>query len=246
MLRKTVIITGASGGIGSETAKRFASAGYNLALTYNNNKLDNLKKELAEFDVEVKTYKLDISNAKQVAKVFESIFADFDYIACLIANAGIAEPETLLIEKSDEEIAKVLNTDLFGTIICNRECLKYFIKNRHGNIINISSIYGQEGTSCSATYSASKAGIIAMTQALAKEVGSLGIRVNAIAPGSINTPMTACFSKAEVKALTKHIPLARTGKPEEIASAALFLASDDASYITGHTLSVNGGAVLFE
>lgn len=244
MLRKTVIITGASGGIGLATAKKFASAGYNLALTYNKNKIDS--KTFSDFDVDVKTYKLDISNSKQVAKVFENIFNDFEYVDCLIANAGIAEPETLLIEKSDDEIKNILDTNLFGTIITNRECMKYFIKNKHGNIINISSIQGQIGHSCSSIYSASKSGIITLTQSLAKEIGCFGIRVNAIAPGFIQTQMTSCFDKNEINACKKHIPLNRIGQPEEIASTALFLASDDASYITGQVIGVNGGAVLFE
>ncbi len=246
MLKKTVIITGAAGGIGSATAKAFAQAGYNLALTYHNQNCDKLIKELSHENVSIKAYKLDISKPKEIAKTFAKIFADFEYIDCLVANAGIAESETLLIEKSDEDIINVLDINLLGTIICNRECLKYFIKQKHGNIINISSIYGEEGSSCSAPYSAAKAGIIALTESLAKEVGSFNIRVNAIAPGNIATPMTACYSPSEIKALCKHIPLNRSGRPEEIASSALFLASDGASYITGHTLSVNGGAVLFE
>ena len=151
-----------------------------------------------------------------------------------------------MIEKSDEDIINVLDINLLGTIICNRECLKYFIKQKHGNIINISSIQGEEGTSCNSVYSSAKAGVIALTEALAKEVASFNIRVNAIAPGFIETPMTACFDKKERAECKKHIPLNRFGRPEEIASSALFLASDGASYITGHTLSVNGGAVLFE
>lgn len=244
MLRKTVIITGAAGGIGFATAKKFASAGYNLALTYNKNKIDT--KVFSNLDVDVKTYKLDISNAKQVAKVFDTIFKDFEYVDCLVANAGIAEPETLLIEKSDEEIKNILDTNLFGTIITNRECMKYFIKNKHGNIINISSIQGQIGHSCSTIYSSSKAGIIALTQALSKEVGVFGIRVNSIAPGFIETAMTACFDKKEKNECKKQIPLNRLGQPDDIASTALFLASDNASYITGQVIGVNGGAVLFE
>ncbi len=244
MLKKSVIITGASGGIGIATAKLFAQNGYNLALTYNKNKINT--KAFSAFNVDVKTYKLDISNAKQVAKVFDNIFKDFEYVDCLIANAGIAEPETMLIEKSDEEIKGLLDTNLFGTIICNRECLKYFIENKHGNIINIASIYGEQGSCCSAPYSASKAGIIALTQSVAKEVGGLGIRVNSISPGNILTPMTACYSKEDLQELHKQIPLNRSGQPEEIASTALFLASNGASYITGANISVNGGAVLFE
>ena len=243
MIRKTVIITGASGGIGKATAIEFAKAGYNLALTYNKNKIN--EKAFKDFDVEVKTYKLDISNSKQVAKVFNQIFADFDFVDCLVANAGICEKEELLIQKSDEDIKAILDTNLFGTIICNRECLKYFIKNKHGNIINISSIQGQVGHSCSGVYGATKAGIIALTQSLAKEVGFSGIRVNAIAPGFIETNMTACYDKKEKNDCKKQIPLNRLGLSKDIANTALFLASDNASYITGQTIGVNGGAVHF-
>lgn len=243
MLRKTVIITGASGGIGYATALRFAKAGYNLALTYNRHKID--ESELSAFGVEVKSYKLDVSNPKEITEVFAQIFKDFEYVDCLVANAGISEKETLLTEKTDEVIQQILDTNLLGTIIANRECLKYFLKKKHGNIVNIASINGQNGSSCNATYSASKAGIIALTQSLSKEVGRAGIRVNAIAPGFILTNMTASFPEEAVEACKKRIPLNRIGKPEDIAGTALFLASDDASYITGEVISVNGGTVSF-
>ncbi len=243
MLRKTVIITGASGGIGKATALEFAKAGYNLALTYNSHDIDiNIYKE---FDVQVESYKLNISNPQEITNVFNKIFKDFDYVDCLVANAGMSENETLLIEKSDQEIQELLNTNLLGSIICNRECLKYFIKNKHGNIVNISSINGQTGSSCNSVYSASKAGIIALTQSLAREVGNLGIRVNSIAPGFILTNMTSSFPESAIEYCKKFIPLKRVGLPEEIASTALFLASEKASYITGQTIGVNGGALSF-
>lgn len=244
MLRKTVIITGAAGGIGLACAKEFAKAGYNLALTFHVKDIDLSCKEFE--NVSIKSYKIDISKPNSVVKTFDKIFNDFDYVDCLIANAGICEHEKLLIDKEDEEIENVISTNLLGTILCDREALKRFVKQKHGNIINIASINGEHGCSCTSVYSATKAGIIALTQSLSNEYGQQKIRINSISPGYIDTPMTACYTNEEVKSLVKQIPLKRVGKPEEIAQTALFLASDNASYITGANISVNGGAVDFQ
>ena len=245
MLRKTVIITGASGGIGGATAKLFAEKGYNLALTYNSNYPEELIAKLTPLTT-VKAYKMNISDSNQIVNTFKQIFSDFEYVDCLVANAGVCEYETLLIDKTIEEIKKVIDVNLFGTILCNREALSYFMKNKHGSIVNIASICGEQGTSCTAVYSATKAGLITLSQSLAKEGARCGVRVNSISPGFIATNMTAGFSPEEVKACEKFIPLRRIGKPEEVASTIYFLASEDSSYITGQNISVNGGAVMFE
>ena len=245
MIKKTVIITGASGGIGGATAEAFAKAGYNLALTYNSHEPVELLQKLKKEKVDVKAYKLNISDATEITKVFGKIFSNFDYVDCLVANAGISERESMLIDKDDDEIKKIIDTNLLGTIVCNRECLKHFLKQKHGNIVNISSIQGKAGSSCNSVYASSKAGIIALTQSLAREVGSYGIRINAVAPGFINTNMTAGFSQAEKDYCQSKVPLGRLGESEDVASAILFLASDSASYITGEILSVNGGVNAF-
>lgn len=243
MIKKTVIITGASGGIGSATAEEFAKAGYNLALTYRSNDIDieNLKK----YGVEIKKYKLDISKPKEITKVFDKIFADFDYVDCLVANAGMAERESMLIDKTDDDIEKIVTTNLIGTIVQNRECLKHFIAQKHGNIVNISSIQGKAGSSCNSIYASSKAGIIGLTMSLAREVASFGIRVNAVAPGFVKTNMTAGFSQQEKDYCLNKVPLKRLGEPEDIAAAILYIASPQASYVTGETLTVSGGVTNF-
>lgn len=245
MIKKTVIITGASGGIGSATAVEFAKSGYNLALTYCSHSPTNLINNLKKYNVEIKSYKMDISKPKEISKVFDKIFTDFDYVDCLVANAGISERESMLIDKSDEDVAKIVSTNLTGTIICNRDCLKRFIKQKHGNIVNISSIQGKAGSSCNSVYASTKAGIIALTTSLAREVASFNIRVNAIAPGFIQTNMTANFSDKEKNYCKQKVPLGRLGNPEDVAYAIKFLSSDQASYITGEVLSVNGGVVAF-
>ncbi len=245
MLRKTVIITGASGDIGNTTAKVFAKAGYNLALTYCAGSTKELENELKAFDIEVKSFKLDQAKETSITKCIQDIQSFFDYIDTLVCNAGIAEYESLLIEKSTEEIDKVLDVNLRGSILLNREIAKIFIKQKHGNIINISSIHGLEGSSCEATYSASKAGVIGLTKALASELAPYNIRVNAVAPAFIETNMTKCYSSKEKKDIIKRTPLGRLGKPEDVAEAIYFLASDKASFITGICLPVTGGVVKF-
>lgn len=243
MIKKTVIITGASGGIGSATAEEFARLGYNLALTYRSNDID--VSTLQKYGVEIKKYKLDISKPKEIAKVFDKIFADFEYVDCLVANAGMSERESMLIDKSDDDVEKIVSTNLVGTIIQNRECLKRFVSQKHGNIVNISSIQGKAGSSCNSIYASSKAGIIGLTMSLAREVAQFNVRVNAVAPGFVKTNMTAGFSQQEKDYCQSKVPLGRLGEPQDIATAIAYLASDKASYITGEVLTVSGGVLNF-
>jgi len=245
MLRKTVIITGASGGIGNATAKVFAANGYNLALTYNHGSTKELEDELKKYNVDVKSFKLDQEKESSISKCIKDITSSFDYIDTIVCNAGIAERGDLLTEKSTSEIDHILDVNLRGTILLNREVAKIFIKQKHGNIINISSVHGLEGASCEVTYSATKAGVIGLTKALASELAPYNIRVNAIAPAFIETNMTSCYTSKEKKEIIKRTPLGRLGKPEDVADAIYFLASDKASFITGICLPITGGVVKF-
>ncbi len=245
MLRKTVIITGASGGIGSATAREFAKNGYNVALTYNTHSTKKLESELKKFDVEVKSFKLDQTSEENIKKCIKEIFASFSYIDAVICNSGKAEKVKLLSEKSTKEIDDILNVNLRGTILVNREVLKYMMPQKHGNIVNVSSIYGLTGGECEAIYSAAKAGVIGLTKSIAGEVASLGIRVNAVAPGCIDTNMTKGYNEEDRKSIIESTPLGRIGQPEDVANLIYFLASDKASFITGECYQISGGVVKF-
>ena len=245
MLRRTVIITGASGGIGSACALKFAKEGYNIALCHLTHGTEDLEEKIKEFNVEAKSYQFDLADAKATKKAFDKIFADFESVTCLISNAGIVQSHPLLTDNEVEEIDRVLDVNLRGCILTNKLAIAYFMEKKHGNIVNISSIHGIHGSACESIYSATKSGIIGLTNSLSGEVAPFGIRVNAIAPGFIDTNMTAVFSEKERKDIIARTPLARTGQPEDIANAAFFLASEHSSFITGVTLPVTGGVVKF-
>lgn len=246
MLRKTVIVTGASGGIGSAVAKKFASAGYNVALTSHTADVSQLEAELkTAYDVECKSYPIELRNAESISSCMDQIFADFAYVDAVICNAGVAEKEMLLVDTSLQSMERVLDTNLKGTLICNQIAVKYLMQQKHGSIVNISSIYGLSGGACETIYSASKAGIIGLTKALADEAAPFGVRINAIAPGCIETKMVAAILKNARQDIIEQTPLRRIGQPEDVANAVYFLASDQASFITGECLSVTGGVVKF-
>ena len=244
MIRKTAVVTGASGGIGRAIAINLAKQGYNLAITYNQHSTEMLEEEIRKIGVEVLSIKMDIRNSDEIINGFQIINNYFKRIDVVICNAGIAEEEYMLIDKSENDINNVLDVNLRGTILCNKEALKYMIPQRNGAIVNISSILGIVGCSCEVAYSASKAGIIGLTKSLSKEVGQFGIRVNAVAPGVINTNMMAGFSKEEVDQLIKNTTLQRVGQPEDVANVVSFLASKDSSFITGECIEVSGGLLI--
>ncbi len=245
MLRKTAIITGASGGIGAATALKFAQNGYNLALTYCKGSTKSLEKQLESYGVEVRAYKLDQTDEKELAAFVRAVFKDFEYVDALVCNAGKAEKTALLIDKTISEIDEILSVNLRGTILLNREVGKYFIKQNHGVIINVSSIYGLSGGACETPYSAAKAGVIGLTKSLAWELAPYSIRVNAVAPGCIDTKMTQSYTDDDRTEIIANTPLARMGKPEDVASLIYFLASDEASFITGECYSITGGVLKF-
>lgn len=244
MIRKTVIVTGGAGDMGAAIAREFAKNGYNVALTYFKSKTAKIEREIRALGVEAKAFFLDQRDEKCVEKCFRDIFASFDYVDALVANSGIAEKTGLLTSKKVSEIDNILSTNLRGTILVNREVMKYFLKQKHGAIVNISSILGVSGGACESVYAASKAGIIGLTKSLAGECAP-HVRVNALAPGFIDTRMCKDYDKNAVAEIKENTPLGRLGIPEDVASAAYFLASDNAAFITGECLSVSGGIYKF-
>ncbi len=236
---KTVIVTGGAKGIGSAIVKRFIKDGYKAAFTYNSSeeKAMALCEELGE---RCKAFKLDITDSNAVKKVFAEIEKDFGEIDVLVNNAGIAQ-QALFTDITDDMWHRMIETNLSGAFYCSRAVLPYMIHRKCGKIINISSVWGETGGSCEVHYSAAKAGLIGMTKALAKEVGLSGITVNCVSPGVIMTDMTSCFDESTLDELKSETPLNKIGTPKEVADAVAFLASENANFITGHDLAVNGG-----
>ena len=239
---KTAIITGAARGIGKAIALKFASEGANIAFTDlvidENGK--NTEAEIAAFGVKVKGYASNAASFEDTAKVVEQIHADFGSIDVLVNNAGITK-DGLMMRMSEGQWDAVINVNLKSAFNFIHACTPIMMRQRSGNIINMASVVGVHGNAGQCNYSASKAGLIGLAKSIAQELGSRGIRANAIAPGFIITDMTAQLSE-EVKAeLNKRIPLRRGGTPEDVANIALFLASDMSSYVSGQVIQVDGG-----
>ena len=239
---KTAIITGAARGIGKAIALKFASEGANIAFTDlvidENGK--NTEAEIAVFGVKVKGYASNAASFEDTAKVVEQIHADFGSIDILVNNAGITK-DGLMMRMSEGQWDAVINVNLKSAFNFIHACTPIMMRQRSGNIINMASVVGVHGNAGQCNYSASKAGLIGLAKSIAQELGSRGIRANAIAPGFIITDMTAQLSE-EVKAeWNKRIPLRRGGTPEDVANIALFLASDMSSYVSGQVIQVDGG-----
>ncbi len=239
---KKAIITGASKGIGKSIAFQLAEHGCDLfLLSRNEDSLNNVKNTiLKDFDINIEVYPTDTANHGSVNKVFSEIISKYNRIDILINNAGITK-DNILARMSQEEWNSVIDTNLTGYFNCCKAVIKQMIKQKHGRIINISSIIGINGNSGQTNYAASKAGIIGLTKSLSKEVGSRNITVNAIAPGFIQTEMTKELDKNNKDQFLNSIPLKCFGKPEDVANLVAFLASDNASYITGQTINIDGG-----
>ncbi len=238
---KTVLITGASGDIGAEIARVLDKSGYAIAVTYNKNKesAEILCNELSS----AKAFQCDVSNFESIKSLYENIIKNFGKIDIVINNAGSAFTG-LLQDMNESQIVNLISTDLNGVIYSCRFASDYMVKNHSGVIINISSIWGVVGASCESVYSAAKGGVITFSKALAKELGPSGIRVNCVSPGVINTKMLNCYSEDDLKALSDETPLGRIGTTKDVANAVKFLISDDAAFITGQNLVVDGGIIL--
>lgn len=238
---KVALVTGASRGIGKACALELAKAGYDVAISYAGNEeaANKTIEELQALNVKAKAYKFDVANKEACAKAVEDVLADFGKLDVLVNNAGITR-DGLFMRMSAENWEAVINTNLSSAFYMTSPAIKTMIKQRSGCIINMSSIVGQYGNAGQANYSAAKAGLIGFTKSLAKELGSRNVRVNAIAPGFIQTDMTKDLDPSK---MAEHIPLKRLGQPEDIAKAVKFLA-EDATYITGQVLGVDGGLVI--
>lgn len=232
---KRVLITGASRGIGAACARLFAKSGYDVIINYNNSKEEALR--LAR-EIGAETIRADVSSSAQVDDMFKAA----GEVNILVNNAGISG-FYMLDAMSDDEWNKMIGVNLNGVFYCTRAVLPQMLRRKSGAIVNVSSMWGICGSSCEAAYSASKAGVIGLTKALAKEVGPSGIRVNCVAPGAIDTDMNKKLGRDAIKELCEETPLGRLGSPEEVARAILFLADDD-GFITGQVLSPNGGLVI--
>ena len=241
---RTAFITGASQGIGRTCALRLAKEGATVAVAARNQeKLNELVSEITAAGGKAAAFTLDVANEDQVKETIKAAIAQFGKIDILVNNAGITRDQLVMRMKRTDWDA-VLETNLTSAYLCIQAVIPSMLKQRWGRIINITSIFGQMGQAGQANYAASKAGLIGLTMAIAREVGSRNITCNAIAPGFIETAMTAVLSDEFKQSAVKQIPLARVGSPEDVASAVAFLASDDASYITGHVLNVNGGMLM--
>ncbi len=242
---KTAIITGASRGIGRATAILFAKRGYNTVICYNNSKseAEALSLELNGEGLYAVAYKVDVSRSDEVYKLFSFVFEQFGSIDVLVNNAGVCS-FGLLTDITDNEFERVNAINYNGTFYCSREAAKYMLKNHKGSIVNVSSMWGICGSSCESVYSASKAAVIGLTKALAKELGPSNIRVNCVAPGVVDTEMNSNLTEETISELSESTPLCRIGRPEEVAEAIFFLASDRSSFVTGQVLSADGGFAL--
>ena len=241
---KVSIVTGASKGIGKAIAKIFAQAGTHVVcVSRTKDDLNILKKEIANDGGSVSIYSCDVSNFDEVEGLIRNTVEEFSKIDIIVNNAGITR-DGLIMRMSDEDWNTVIDINLKGTFNAIKAVSRQMMKQRSGRIINISSVVGLKGNAGQANYAASKAGIIGLTKSSSKELASRGITVNCIAPGYIATDMTDQLTDKVKEEIINRIPLGYIGKTDNIAAAALFLASDEAEYITGQTISVDGGMVI--
>ena len=241
---RVALVTGASQGIGHACALALAREGATIAAAARNReKLDQLAGEITATGGKAAAFVMDVADEEQVKSGIKSALAQFGKIDILINNAGITRDQLVMRMKRADWDA-VLQTNLTSAYLCIQQVITPMLRQKWGRIINITSVFGQMGQAGQANYAASKAGLIGLTMAIAREVGSRNITCNAVAPGFIETAMTAALSDEFKQNAVKQIPLGRVGTPDDVASAVAFLASDEASYITGHVLSVNGGMLM--
>lgn len=240
IVNKVVIVTGGSRGIGAEIVKQMARLGYTVILNYNNseNCAKNVENELKNEGITVDIFKADVSKKEEAVNLIQFALNKYEKIDVLVNNAGISQTK-LFTEITDEDWQRMMDNNLNSAFYCTREAVKNMVHNKQGLIINISSIWGITGGSLEVHYSTAKAGLIGFTKALAKELGPSNIRVNAIAPGIIDTDMNKEYSKKEKEDITEEIPLGKIGTSKNIAKCVAWLIEDD--YTTGEVISINGG-----
>ena len=239
---KTIVITGASRGIGAEIVRAFAEKGNNIVINYNKSeaKAQKLAEDSISLGAQVLVQKADVSKPEEVKLLFQKTVEVFGKVDVLVCNAGISI-SNLLMDMSDEDIQSLVQTNLVSAIYCAREASKIMIQNEWGRIVNISSIWGVVGASVESVYSATKAGIIGFSKAIAKELGRSNITVNVVAPGAIKTDMLACYDDQTLDEIGEETSVGRIGMPKDIAPVVKFLASEEASYVTGQVIKVDGG-----
>ena len=244
-MKKSVIITGASRGIGRATALAFAQKGYDLLICYQSREEDAKKtaEEAAALGVRAVPFQMDMASLSDCRRTAAKAMMEFGKIDALVCNAGIALP-ALFTQTTEEDYDRLFAVNTKGVFFLSQSVAREMIAAGGGAIVNVSSMWGIAGASGEVAYSASKAAVIGMTKALAKELAPSGIRVNCVAPGVVDTEMNACYDEDAMCALAEKTPLGRIATPEDIAKAVLFLANDDASFITGQILSPNGGFVI--
>ncbi|WP_132995384.1 3-oxoacyl-[acyl-carrier-protein] reductase [Sporanaerobacter acetigenes] len=242
---KTALITGGSRGIGRAIAIEFSKQGANVVITYINNEV-NAKEVIAEVEksnVRGLAIKADVSNEKDINDMIEIVNNEFGSVDILVNNAGITK-DNLLLRMKLEEWDDVISTNLRGAYLCTKAVARGMLKKKSGKIVNIASVVGISGNAGQGNYSASKAGIIGFTKSIAKELGSRGINVNAVAPGFVETDMTNILNDKIKDEMINGIPLKRAGKPEDIANVVAFLCSEKSDYITGQVINVDGGMLM--
>ena len=244
-MNKLALITGGTRGIGKQIALTLAKEGYNIAINYRaeNDDLKITKKEIESNNVKCFAVQGDVTKFEDCEEFVKQIIEEFGNIDVLVNNAGITR-DTLLMRMKEEDFKQVIDTNLVGTFNVTKNVISYMMKARNGRIINISSVVGISGNAGQTNYAASKAGIIGFTKSLAKEVASRNITVNAVAPGFIETQMTAVLKEDIKEEIAKKIPLKRMGTPQDVANVVKFLASSDSSYITGQVIHIDGGMLM--
>lgn len=242
---KTAVVTGGSRGIGLAIATKLAQGGANIAILYVGNKSEGIKakEELSQYGTKVEQYFCDVSDFEASQKVVEQVIEEFGGIDFLINNAGITR-DKLILNMDEKDFDAVIGVNLKGTFNMIKHTYKHFMKKRFGRIVSTSSIVGLNGNAGQANYSASKAGIIGLTKSVAKELAGRGVTANAVAPGYIGTDMTNVLSDKVKDAMKAQIPAKRIGTPEDVANVVAFLCSDEAAYVTGEVIRVDGGLAM--
>ncbi len=245
MDKKTAVVTGASRGIGRAIAILFAKEGYNVVINYNGNKekAEEVMAECKKFGVDAITVKANVADFKESEELIKKSVETFGRVDVLVNNSGITR-DNLLLRMKEEDFDSVIDVNLKGTFNTIKNVTRQMMKQKSGSIINMSSVVGISGNAGQANYAASKAGVIGLTKSVAKELASRGIRVNAIAPGFIETDMTEELNEKTKEEILNNIPLHDTGKSEDVANLAIFLASDKSRYITGQVIHVDGGMLM--